>query len=106
MYKIPKRFREKLLARFDLNNFTAQDDSLRNDVSCILCAEYRCPECPVHHCADILIKIFKDTLGPDDKEWGKHVKVAGLYIEVFSRKGEETINAVYEWLQDEVEWTE
>jgi len=105
MQKIPKRFREKLLARFDLNNFIGWP-TLSHNIPCALCEEFECNECPVYHCSEILTPILTSVLGPDEEEWEEHVQIGHLGIDVFSPEGEAAINAVREWLQNEVLWSE
>jgi len=105
MYKIPKRFKDKLLARFDLNNFNGWQ-TLSHNIPCVLCEEFICQKCPVNHCSEILTPILSCVLGPDEDEWEEHVQIGALGIEVLSLKGEVAISMIYEWLQNNVIWTE
>jgi len=106
MYRIPKRFKEKLLKRFDLNNFAGLHDSLSHNIPCVLCEEFECDECPVYHCSDILMPILTYVLGPDEEVWEEHVQIGKFGIDVLSPEGEVVINMVFEWLQNDVLWTE
>jgi len=105
MYRIPKRFRQRLLARFDLNNFTGWP-TLSHNIPCALCEEFDCKKCPVYHCSDILMPILTYVLGPDEEVWEEHVQIEEFGIDVLSPEGEVVINMVFEWLQNDVLWTE